>query len=237
MTPPALGRPARLGVLASGGGSNLQALFDYFDDAGAGIAEVAWVGSDKLLAGALKRARDRDVPADHIDHGNAEALLERLATFHVELLVLAGYLKFVPEAVTRAYHGRVMNIHPALLPSFGGPGMYGMRVHAAVLAAGNKLSGATVHFVDDAYDRGPIIAQWPVPVLPQDTPDTLAHRVLAVEHLLFPRAVAAVASGHARLGDDNRVIIDAAGAHADQPFALPGMLPAVAMDLLLPVTP
>ncbi len=237
MTVPSPSRPARIGVLASGGGSNLQALFDYFDGAGAGLAEICWVGSDKLLAGALKRARDRDVPADHIDHGNADALLERLATFRIELLVLAGYLKFVPAPVTRALHGRIMNIHPSLLPSFGGPGMFGMRVHASVIAAGAKVSGATVHFVDEAYDRGPIIAQWPVPVLPQDTPDTLGHRVLAVEHLLYPRAVAAVASGHARLGDDNRVSIDAAGAHADQPFALPGMLPAVAMDLLLPVTP
>ena len=237
MTAPALSRPARIGVLASGGGSNLQALFDHFDGAGAGLADIQWVGSDKLLAGALKRARERDVPADHIDHGNAGLLLEKLATFRVELLVLAGYLKFVPEPVTRAYRGRIVNIHPSLLPSFGGAGMYGIRVHAAVIEAGAKLSGATVHFVDDAFDRGPIIAQWPVPVLPQDTPETLGHRVLAVEHLLFPRAVAAVASGHARLGDDNRVISGAVGAYADQPFAFPDTPPAAAMDLLLNVAP
>ncbi len=237
MTAPALGRPARIGVLASGGGSNLQALFDHFDGDGAALAEICWVGSDKLLAGALKRARDRDVPADHIDHGDAVALLGKLATFRIELLVLAGYLKFVPEPVTRACRGRIINIHPSLLPSFGGAGMYGMRVHAAVLAAGAKLSGVTVHFVDDAYDRGPIIAQWPVPVLPHDTPETLGHRALAVEHLLLPRAVAAVASGHARLGDDNRVIIDASGARADQPFAFTGMSPADAINLLLPATP
>lgn len=237
MTAPTFNRPTRLGVLASGGGSNLQSLFDYFDDAGLGLAEVAWVGSDRPMAGALDRARARNVPADTIDHADADALLERLATRRIELLVLAGYLKFVPAPVTRFHRGRVINVHPALLPSFGGAGMYGMRVHAAVIASGARVSGATVHFVDDAYDRGPIIAQWPVPVLPQDTADTLGRRVLAVEHLLLPRAVAAVATGHASLGDDDRVVLDAAGTHADQPFALPGMLPAVGMDLLLPVTP
>lgn len=237
MTPPPIGRPARLGVLASGGGSNLQAILDYFDVTGAGVADVVWVGSDRLLAGALDRARLRDIPAAHIDHGNAGALAATLATHRIELLVLAGYLKHLPDSITNGWRGRIMNVHPSLLPAFGGPGMYGMRVHAAVLASGVKLSGATVHFVDEAYDRGPIIAQWPVPVLPQDTPDTLGRRVLAVEHLLFPRAIAAVATGHARLGDDHRVRLDAAGPLADQPFALPGMLPAVAMDLLLPVTP
>ncbi len=237
MTPPPLGRPARIGVLASGGGSNLQALFDFFDGTGAGLAAVHWVGSDKLLAGALKRARDRDVPAAHIDWGSADALLAALDAHGIEVLVLAGYLKFLPEPVTRAYRGRIVNVHPSLLPSFGGPGMYGMRVHAAVLAAGAKVSGATVHFVDEVYDHGSIIAQWPVPVLPQDSPDTLGQRVLAVEHLLLPRAVAAVATGHVRLSDEHRVQMDAAGAHADQPFALPGMLPAVSMDLMLPVTP
>ncbi len=237
MTAPTPSRPARIGVLASGGGSNLQSLFDYFDDVGQGLAEVVWVGSDRVMAGALDRGRARDVPVDTVDHADADALLERLGTFRLDLLVLAGYLKFVPAPVTRLYRGRVINVHPALLPAFGGPGMYGRRVHAAVIASGARVSGATVHFVDDAYDRGPIIAQWPVPVLPQDTAETLGRRVLAVEHLLLPRAVAAVATGHARLDADDRVIVDATGTHADQPFALPGMLPAVGMDLLLPITP
>ena len=237
MTSPAFDRPARLGVFASGGGSNLQALFDYFDGAGLSLAEIAWVGSDRMMSGALDRARARDVPAETIDHANGAAILDRLATYRVEIIVLAGYLRFLPDEVTAAFRGRAVNVHPALLPAFGGHGMYGMRVHASVLAAGAKVSGATVHFVDAAYDRGSIITQWPVPVLPQDTPDTLGRRVLAVEHLLLPRVVAALAAGHVRLAPDNRVITDATGAHADQPFALPGMLPAVSMDLLLPVAP
>ncbi|MBI3790662.1 MAG: phosphoribosylglycinamide formyltransferase [Gemmatimonadetes bacterium] len=237
MTPPPLGRPARLGVLASGGGSNLQAILDYFDGPGAGIAEVAWVGSDRVLAGALGRARARDIPADHVDHGSADAIGGRLATYGVQLLVLAGYLKFIPDVLTRAWRGRIVNVHPALLPSFGGHGMYGMRVHAAVLAAGVRVSGATVHFVDDAYDRGPIIAQWPVPVLPADTPETLGTRVLMAEHQLYPRAIAAVALGHARLGDDNRTVLVQPGTQADQPFALAGLPTAPSIDLLLPDTP
>jgi folate-dependent phosphoribosylglycinamide formyltransferase PurN len=99
----------------------------------------------------------------------------------------------------------MINVHPALLPAFGGAGMYGARVHHAVIEAGVRVSGVTVHFVDETYDRGPIIAQWPVPVAPDDTPDGLAARVLAVEHLLYPRVVDAVASGRVVLGADNRV--------------------------------
>jgi folate-dependent phosphoribosylglycinamide formyltransferase PurN len=99
----------------------------------------------------------------------------------------------------------MLNVHPALLPAFGGAGMYGARVHAAVLAAGARVSGPTVHFVDEQYDRGPIVMQWPVPVRDDDTPDTLAARVLHVEHLLYPRVVDAVAAGRITLGDDNRV--------------------------------
>ena len=105
------------------------------------------------------------------------------------LVVLAGYLKRIPPAAVARLRWRVINIHPALLPAFGGPGMYGRRVHQAVLASGVTLSGATVHYVDEEYDRGPIIAQWPVPVRPDDTPDTLAARVLEVEHRLLPPVV------------------------------------------------
>jgi folate-dependent phosphoribosylglycinamide formyltransferase PurN len=111
----------------------------------------------------------------------------------------------VPAEVSHAFHGRILNIHPALLPAFGGRGMYGHRVHEAVVASGVRLSGATVHFVDEQYDHGSIIAQWPVPVFPDDTPSTVAIRVLEVEHQLFPRAVAAVAAGRVTLGADGRV--------------------------------
>ena len=120
-----------------------------------------------------------------------------LAEARVDLLVLAGYLKLVPAAVTDAFAGRIINIHPALLPQHGGSGMYGQRVHAAVLAAGDNESGATVHLVDAEYDRGAILAQGRVPVAPDDTPATLAARVLAVEHRLLPAAVRAAAlAGH-----------------------------------------
>jgi len=119
--------------------------------------------------------------------------LELLRQRHVDLIVLAGYLKLVPPAVIAAYRDRIINIHPALLPSFGGPGMYGLRVHQAVLASGVKVSGCTVHLVDEEYDRGPILAQSRVPVLPGDTAETLAARVLEAEHRLLPAVVRAAA--------------------------------------------
>ena len=110
------------------------------------------------------------------------------------LVVLAGYLKLVPPAVTRAFAGRIVNVHPALLPAFGGHGMYGLRVHAAVLAAGCTVTGVTVHLVDEQYDRGAILAQWPVPVLSGDTAESLAARVLLTEHRLLPRTVLGLAT-------------------------------------------
>ena len=108
-------------------------------------------------------------------------------------------MRLVPEVVVNAYRGRMVNVHPALLPAFGGRGMYGSRVHAAVIAAGARVSGATVHFVDERYDHGAIIAQWPVPVLSADTPQALAARVLRVEHALYPPAVLAVAQSRISL--------------------------------------
>jgi folate-dependent phosphoribosylglycinamide formyltransferase PurN len=132
------------------------------------------------------------------DPSDAADWLERLARHRVDLLVLAGYLKLVPAAVIARYRDHVLNVHPALLPAFGGRGMYGHRVHEAVLASGARESGATVHLVDEVYDRGAILAQARVPVLPDDTPDRLAARVLAVEHRLLPAAVlAAAAAGRA----------------------------------------
>ncbi|HEX6052198.1 MAG TPA: phosphoribosylglycinamide formyltransferase [Gemmatimonadaceae bacterium] len=197
----------RVAVLASGSGTNLQAIFDYFDALGprAG-ASVTLVASDRVSAGALDRARARDIAGVHLDADHrGDAMVELLEGHHTEIVALAGYLRFVPPAVTRRWHGRVLNVHPSLLPAFGGAGMYGTRVHQAVLDAGVRVTGVTVHFVDEEYDRGPIIAQWPVPVLPHDTPESLARRVLAVEHVLFPRAVRAVALGRVTLGADGRV--------------------------------
>ena len=120
-------------------------------------------------------------------------LLELLRKSRIDLVVLAGYLKRIPPKVIREYAGRIINIHPALLPAFGGEGMYGARVHEAVIASGTKETGVTVHLLDDEYDRGPIVAQWRVPVEPSDTADSLAARVLNVEHVVYPRVVEMVA--------------------------------------------
>ncbi len=182
----------QIAVLASGRGSNLQALIDALPAGAPG--RVALVVSNREDAPVLERAREQHIAAATIarDGADADTLMAHLRAHAIGLVVLAGYLKRVPDAVVAAYRGRVLNIHPALLPAFGGSGMYGRRVHEAVLASGARLSGATVHVVDEQYDHGPIIAQWPVPVRAGDTPESLAARVLAVEHRLLPAAVRAV---------------------------------------------
>jgi formyltetrahydrofolate-dependent phosphoribosylglycinamide formyltransferase len=196
----------RIAVLASGGGSNLGALLDHFGTLGERRAgDVVVVASNRADAGALARAAGRGVAAEPFDAADAGAVGELLARHDAELVVLAGYLQLVPREVTRAFRGRLLNVHPSLLPAFGGPGMYGARVHAAVLAAGARISGATVHFVDEAYDQGPVAAQWPVPVFEEDSPGGARARVLRVEHALLPRVVDAVAAGTLALDDDGRV--------------------------------
>jgi formyltetrahydrofolate-dependent phosphoribosylglycinamide formyltransferase len=167
---------------------------------------IALVASDHTAAGALERARRHGVPAMALDATQrADGLAAILESHAIDYIALAGYLRFVPVAVTRQWRGRIVNVHPSLLPSFGGAGMYGIRVHQAVVDAGVRVTGVTVHFVDEEYDRGPIIAQSPVPVLPGDTPEILAQRVLAVEHTLYPIALDAVARGRVTLGTDGRV--------------------------------
>lgn len=209
---------ARIAVLASGGGSNLQALIDHFATLGdKRAADIVVVASDRENAPALKRALDAGIPTavlGSIKVPEGPELAWLLREHRVDLIALAGYLKFVPEEVTRRYRGRILNVHPSLLPAFGGPGMYGARVHRAALAGGAAQTGATVHFVDDVYDHGAVIAQWPVPVLPGDDEHTLGARVLRVEHFLYPRVVQAAAAGEVRLTEDGRVdppfVIDAA---------------------------
>ena len=203
---------ARVAVLASGGGSNLQAILDYFHAQGDSRAcTVALVASDKATAGALERARRHGVPALALDASQRDSgLADILHDREIDYVALAGYLRFVPVSVTREWRGRIVNVHPALLPAFGGAGMYGIRVHQAVIDAGVRVTGVTVHFVDEQYDRGPIIAQWPVPVLPDDTPDILASRVLAVEHTLYPATLDAVARGRVTLGVNGRVVAPSA---------------------------
>ena len=196
---------SRIAVLASGGGSNLQAIVDHLEQLGARRGgEVVLVASDRSRSGALERAARRDIPvavlASTKEPGEGGAELDGLLVQHqVDLVVLAGYLRLVPSEVVAKYHGRIMNVHPALLPAFGGPGMYGQRVHHAVIESGARVTGVTAHFVDEQYDRGRIIAQWPVPVFGSDDAGTLAARVLRVEHLFYPRVVDAVAAGRMTL--------------------------------------
>ena len=182
----------RIAVCVSGGGSNLQALLDRLR--GDATARVVLVMSDRADAGGLERARKDGIPAEVLaDPADASEWITRLGRRDADLLVLAGYLKLVPAGVVQTYRGRIVNVHPALLPDFGGAGMYGKRVHAAVLASGARESGPTVHLVDEAYDRGAILAQRRVPVLPDDTPERLAARVLEEEHRLLPEVVLAAA--------------------------------------------
>jgi formyltetrahydrofolate-dependent phosphoribosylglycinamide formyltransferase len=151
-------------------------------------ARVTHVLSNRSDAAALDRARRAGVRTTVLQNpADADELLAALAD--ADLVVLAGYLKLLPTPVVRRFRQRAINIHPALLPAFGGPGMYGRRVHEAVLASGASESGATVHYVDEQFDRGPIIAQQTVPVLPDDTADSLAHRVIEAEHELLPQVV------------------------------------------------
>ena len=198
--------PLQVAVLASGQGSNLQALLDAFREPAA-PARITVVVSNKAAAGALDRARRAGVATGTIseDGQDADALLALLARHRIALVVLAGYLKRVPDRVVAAYRGRMLNVHPALLPCFGGAGMYGRRVHEAVLASGARITGVTVHLVDEQYDHGRIVAQWPVPVHAGDTAETLAARVLEAEHRLLP----AVVSAFARCGGEPRCFLAA----------------------------
>lgn len=190
--------PARLAVFVSGGGTNLQALLDRFNAQQSPVARVELVLSNRAGAGALARAKSADVESHVFDPAGADIgsrLASLLAEFGIDLIVLAGYLKLVPPEIVAEFSGRMINIHPALLPSFGGPGLYGQRVHRAVLNSGARVTGPTVHLVTERYDEGRILGQWPVPVLPGDTPESLAARVLRVEHVLLPAVIEAMVTG------------------------------------------
>jgi phosphoribosylglycinamide formyltransferase 1 len=183
----------RIAVAISGRGSNLEALLRALEPGAP--AGVVLVVSDRADAAGLARARDRGIPAEVISQPeDGDEWLRLLRRSQADLIVLAGYVKLVPAPVIAAYRGRIINIHPALLPEFGGKGMYGHRVHQAVLASGVRETGATVHLVDEVYDRGAVLAQARVPVLPGDTPDRLAERVLEIEHRLLPAVVLAAAA-------------------------------------------
>ena len=197
--------PLRVGVLVSGNGTNLQALLDACGT-GAVPAEIAVVVSNVPDAYALERARRHGVPAvvvDHREFGSREAfervLGATLDAHRVGLVCLAGFMRILSSGFVASRAGRVMNVHPALLPAFGGKGMYGERVHRAVLASGARVTGCTVHFVTEVPDGGPIIAQAAVAVEDDDTPASLAARVAVEEHRLYPLAVRWFAEGRLRV--------------------------------------
>ncbi len=182
----------RIAVCVSGGGSNLGALIEALRDEP--DADLVLVISNVAEAGGLERARTAGIPAEVLDDpADPTEWITRCGRRDVDLIVLAGFLKLVPAQVVSRYGGRMLNIHPALLPLHGGRGMYGRRVHQAVLDSGARETGATVHLVDEEYDRGAILAQTRVAVLAGDTPETLAARVLEAEHTLLPAVVVAAA--------------------------------------------
>lgn len=183
-----------MAVFVSGGGTNLQCLLDTFADHE--HIRIGLVLSNREQAGGLRRAATAGVPAVVLANpADGAAIRAVLADHDIHAIVLAGYLKLMPQDVVAAFEGRMINIHPALLPSFGGEGMYGQRVHQAVLDARVTVSGPTVHLVSEAYDEGHILAQWPVAVQEEDTAETLAARVLAAEHALLPKVVATLHPG------------------------------------------
>jgi phosphoribosylglycinamide formyltransferase-1 len=198
-------RPLRIGVLLSGNGTSLENLFDHIAS-GDLPGEVVVVISSKADAYGLERARRHGVPAIAVprreyadDDAFNDALHEALEPHDVDLIALLGFLSLFQ--LRGRYDGRVINVHPALIPAFSGRGFYGKRVYEAVLAAGVKITGATVHFTDDEYDHGPILMQQAVPVLEDDTVETLAERVTAAERRLVPEAIRLIALGRVEVKD------------------------------------
>lgn len=192
----------RIGVMVSGGGTNLQAVMDAMDSGRITNTELAVVISNNANAYALERARLRGIEAVCIspkDYGSRdafnEAFLAKVDAYHLDLIVLAGFLVAIPETMTRKYEGRIINIHPSLIPSFCGKGYYGLKVHEAALARGVKVTGATVHYVDSGMDTGPIILQKAVEVKKGDTPEILQKRVMEeAEWVILPQAIHMIAN-------------------------------------------
>lgn len=199
----------KLGVLVSGGGTNLQAILDAVDNGTITNAQVGLVVSNNQGAYALERAKQHGIEAVCIspkEYENREAfhraLLEKLQASGVELVVLAGYLVAIPPMIVEAYPNKMINIHPSLIPSFCGVGYYGLHVHEGVLARGVKVTGATVHFVDTGTDTGPIILQKAVEVLEGDTPKILQQRVMEqAEWKILPQAIDLIANGRVTVTD------------------------------------
>lgn len=198
----------RLAVFVSGRGSNLKAILEHSELEN--LIKVVVVFSDKVECGAFEIARKYGIETKIIGKGDNkisnENLLDVLRNYNLDLIVLAGYLKLVPVEVVREFENRIINIHPALLPSFGGKGMYGMNVHTAVFNSSAKVSGATVHFVNAEYDKGKIIAQRCVDISDVKSAEEIAERVLKIEHQILPEVIKAFAEKRIII-QDNRVII------------------------------
>lgn len=183
----------RLAILASGSGSNAQAIIEYFS--GHDSIEVACILSDKLEAGVHARTALFDLPSFTLsdeERTRPGLFLDRLHETRVDFLVLAGYLRRIPVELVNEYPRRIVNIHPSLLPKFGGKGMYGDRIHAAVIETGQKETGITIHWINEQYDEGEVIFQATCPVLPGDTVGRLAERIHQLEHAHYPRVIEAV---------------------------------------------
>ena len=203
-----------IAVLGSGRGSNFQAILTAIQQGRIPNARIAVVISNNSGAGILEIARNNSLPAVHLSHRQfptedefVDALLSLLSAHGVNFIVLAGYMKRIHPRVINAYRHRIINIHPALLPRHGGPGMYGHFVHEAVIAAGDRLSGATVHFVDEEYDHGSIVLQKTVSVAPEDTPETLAAKILEIEHEIYPEAIRRLATVDVRKSSETTIAL------------------------------
>jgi phosphoribosylglycinamide formyltransferase-1 len=197
-------------VFASGSGSNFQALIDRVEAGDLHCTLSLCVGNNSA-AFAFERAKKHGIPTRHIapshfpsEEAYADALCAALGEYRIDIIALAGYMKKIPRSVISAYPHKIINIHPGLLPAFGGKGLYGEKVHQAVLDYGAKVSGCTIHFVDEEYDSGPIIVQKCVPVEEGDTPDSLGARILPNEHKAYVEAVQLFAEG--RLKVEGRVV-------------------------------
>ena len=202
----------RVAVMVSGGGTNLQAIIDAVKDGTITNTELVAVISNNAGAYALTRAMENGIPAMFISPKDYEtretfnkALLEKVNELNVDLIVLAGFLVKIPEAMVHQYSHRIINIHPSLIPSFCGVGYYGLRVHEAALAKGVKVSGATVHYVDEGMDTGEIIFQKAVDVLDGDTPETLQRRIMEqAEWKLLPKAINKIANEHGDFTEEQK---------------------------------
>ncbi len=212
----------RVAVLVSGGGTNLQAILDGVRDGSIRNTEIAAVISNNPGAYALTRAREAGVPAMTVSpkryasrEAFNEALKDAIDAAGADLIVLAGFLVQIPSSLVDAYKNRIINIHPALIPSFSGKGCYGLHVHEAALQRGVRVSGATVHFVDAELDAGPILLQKAVEVLEEDTPESLQRRIMEeAEWKLLPAAIDLIAAGRVSVDENRRVHIAGAAAQS-----------------------